>query len=59
MHQRNHDQALALLARSVQLGLREIETLRRIPDFDPVRERPEFKAIIQTIEDAIALESNV
>jgi adenylate cyclase len=43
----NADHGLQMLGRSVERGYRNLETLRRDPDIDPIRGTPEFAEILK------------
>ncbi len=47
-------QALEALRRAIARGYSEIELLRRDPDLNPIRDMPEFKAILANLEASIA-----
>jgi adenylate cyclase len=51
--------ALQVLQQSVDRGFSNIEDFRHDPDLDPLRELPEFKALLRRLEDKIAAQNYV
>jgi hypothetical protein len=58
MHCDEHAKGLATLHKAMVKGFKAIETLRRDPDLDPLREMPEFKTLLTDLEAKIEQESN-
>lgn len=59
LHEGKNKNGLSLLRKSVERGFRDIETFRRDPDLDQLRNLPEFEEMVKELEKKIAKEKNV
>ncbi|MBS1903837.1 MAG: TIR domain-containing protein [Bacteroidetes bacterium] len=58
IHIGHTDRAFRALRRSINRGLRTIGWVTELPDFDPVRNTPEFEAILDELRGRIAEETS-